>query len=50
MAREYGLLRMAHATRSGRRRVQVPKAMFDQIELKIAIQGPVTIRGGRLRH
>ena len=33
----YGLVRMAHATRSGKRRVRVPKAMFDQIELKIAI-------------
>jgi predicted transcriptional regulator len=34
---KYGLVRMAHATRSGKRRVRVPKAMFDQIELKIAI-------------
>lgn len=33
----YGLVRMANATRSGKRRVRVPQAMFDQIELKIAI-------------
>jgi len=33
----YGLIRMAHATRSGKRRVRVPEAVFDQIELKIAI-------------
>ena len=33
----YGLIRMADATRSGKRRVRVPQAVFDQIELKIAI-------------
>lgn len=33
----YGLIRMADATRSGKRRVRVPHAVFDQIELKIAI-------------
>jgi predicted transcriptional regulator len=33
----YGLVRMAHGTRSGKRRVRVPQAVFDQIELKIAI-------------
>ncbi len=33
----YGLIRMADATRSGKRRVRVPKSLFDQIELKIAI-------------
>ena len=33
----YGLIRMADATRSGKRRVRVPQALFDQIELKIAI-------------
>lgn len=33
----YGLVRMAHGTRSGKRRVRVPQAMFDQIELRIAI-------------
>jgi predicted transcriptional regulator len=33
----YGLIRMADATRSGKRRVRVPHALFDQIELKIAI-------------
>jgi predicted transcriptional regulator len=33
----YGLVRMADATRSGKRRVRVPQAVFDQIELKIAI-------------
>lgn len=33
----YGLVRMTHATRSGKRRVRVPQAVFDQIELKIAI-------------
>lgn len=33
----YGLIRMADATRSGKRRVRVPKTLFDQIELKIAI-------------
>jgi|SRR5437867_13352165 len=33
----YGLVRMTHATRSGKRRVRVPEAVFDRIELKIAI-------------
>lgn len=33
----YGLVRMTHATRSGKRRVRVPEAIFDEIELKIAI-------------
>lgn len=33
----YGLIRMADGTRSGKRRVRVPQAVFDQIELKIAI-------------
>jgi predicted transcriptional regulator len=33
----YGLVRMAHGTRSRKRRVRVPQAVFDQIELKIAI-------------
>ena len=33
----YGLIRMADATSSGKRRVRVPQAVFDQIELKIAI-------------
>ena len=33
----YGLVRMTHGTRSGKRRVRVPQAVFDQIELKIAI-------------
>ena len=33
----YGLIRIADATRSGKRRVRVPQALFDQIELKIAI-------------
>src|ERR671918_7936 len=33
----YGLIRMADATRSGKRRVRIPQALFDQIELKIAI-------------
>jgi predicted transcriptional regulator len=33
----YGLIRMADATRSGKRRVRVPRSLFDQIELKIAI-------------
>lgn len=33
----YGLIRMADAMRSGKRRVRVPQAVFDQIELKIAI-------------
>src|SRR6266850_2365993 len=29
----YGLIRMADATRSGKRRVRVPEALFDQIDL-----------------
>jgi len=33
----YGLIRMADATSSGKRRVRVPHAVFDQIALKIAI-------------
>ena len=33
----YGLVRMTNGTRSGKRKVRVPKALFDQIELKIAI-------------
>jgi predicted transcriptional regulator len=33
----YGLIRMADGTRAGKRRVRVPQAVFDQIELKIAI-------------
>ena len=33
----YGLIRMADATRSGKRRVRVPQALFDEIDLKIAI-------------
>ena len=33
----YGLIRMADAMRSGKRRVRVPQAVFDQIELRIAI-------------
>ena len=33
----YGLVRMADATSSGKRRVRVPHAVFDQIALKIAI-------------
>jgi len=33
----YGLIRMADAMRSGRRRVRVPQSLFDEIELKIAI-------------
>ncbi len=33
----YGLIRMADGTRSGKRRVRVPRAVVDQIELKIAI-------------
>ena len=33
----YGLIRMADATRSGKRRVRVPRALFDEIVLKIAI-------------
>ena len=33
----YGLIRMADATRAGKRRVRVPHAVFDRIELRIAI-------------
>jgi predicted transcriptional regulator len=33
----YGLVRMTDGTRSGKRRVRVPTAVFDQIELKISI-------------
>jgi predicted transcriptional regulator len=33
----YGLVRMANGKGSGKRRVRVPQALFDQIELKIAI-------------
>ena len=33
----YGLVRMTNGTSAGKRRVRVPKAVFDQIELKIAI-------------
>ncbi len=33
----YGLVRMSDATRSGKRRVRVPRSLFDEIELKIAI-------------
>ena len=33
----YGLVRMADGKGSGKRRVRVPHAVFDQIELKIAI-------------
>jgi predicted transcriptional regulator len=33
----YGLVRMANGKGSGKRRVRVPHAVFDQIELKIAI-------------
>ena len=33
----YGLIRMTDTTRSGKRRVRVPRSLFDQIELKIAI-------------
>ena len=33
----YGLVRMADATRKGKRRVRVPRSLVDQIELKIAI-------------
>lgn len=33
----YGLVRMADATRVGRRRVRVPRSLFDEIELRIAI-------------
>ena len=33
----YGLVRMADATRTGKRRVRVPQSLFDEIELKIAI-------------
>jgi len=33
----YGLVRMADATRPTNRRVRVPRALFDEIELRIAI-------------
>lgn len=33
----YGLVRMANGKGSGKRRVRVPHAVFDEIELKIAI-------------
>jgi predicted transcriptional regulator len=33
----YGLVRMANGKGSGKRKVRVPHAVFDQIELKIAI-------------
>ena len=33
----YGLIRMADVPRSSNRRVRVPQALFDEIELKIAI-------------
>jgi len=33
----YGLVRLADATRTGKRRVRVPQSLFDEIELKIAI-------------
>jgi predicted transcriptional regulator len=33
----YGLVRMADASRTGKRRVRVPRSLFDEIELKIAI-------------
>lgn len=33
----YGLIRMADATRSTNRRARTPQALFDEIELKIAI-------------
>ena len=33
----YGLVRMADATRTGKRRVRVPRSLFDEIELRIAI-------------
>lgn len=33
----YGLVRMANGKGSGKRRVRIPHAVFDQIELKIAI-------------
>ena len=33
----YGLIRMADVSRSSKRRVRVPQALFDEIELKIAI-------------
>jgi len=34
---KYGLVRMNDTTRTGRRRVRVPRSLFDEIELKIAI-------------
>jgi predicted transcriptional regulator len=33
----YGLIRVTDARVSGKRRVRVPEAVFDEIELKIAI-------------
>ena len=33
----YGLVRMANGKGSGKRRVRIPHAVFDQIELRIAI-------------
>jgi predicted transcriptional regulator len=33
----YGLVRMADATRTGKRRVRIPRSLFDEIALKIAI-------------
>jgi predicted transcriptional regulator len=33
----YGLVRMTDKTGTGKRRVRVPQALFDEIELKIAI-------------
>ena len=33
----YGLVHMADEMRTGKRRVRVPRSLFDQIELKIAI-------------
>ena len=37
LLKTYGLIRMAEAMRSGKRRVRIPQALFDQIDLKIAI-------------
>ncbi len=34
---EYGLVQMSHGYGAGRRKVKVPRAMFGQIALKIAI-------------
>src|SRR5213594_2505438 len=33
----YGLVRMSHGRSSGKRRVRIPQAVFDEISLKIAI-------------